>query len=216
MKKIAFISLFLVLYCGTTLQAQFRLNGYVGYLFDDSFDSRYSNTSYLDGKIKGGLQWGIGAEYLLDPDYGIELVYYRQDTEVPVNYYRDGPVSDVLDMGINYIMLGGVRYLQASELFQPYGGLMLGMAIYDNKNPEPNEPSSATKFAWGIRLGSNIWISERIGLKVQGQLLSAVQGFGGGFYFGTGGTGAGVNTYSTLLQFGLGGGVTIKLGGEAY
>jgi len=42
--------------------------------------------------------------------------------------------------------------------------------------------------------------------------LSAVQSFGGGLYFGTGGAGAGVTGYSTMYQWVLGGGLTYKLG----
>ena len=211
MKKIALV-FFLFLACWVTSQAQLRINGYAAYLFDDSFDSYYSNTSFFNGKIKGGFQWGVGAEYLVHPAYGIELIYLRQDTEAPVNYYKGGPVSDVIDLGINYVMLGGVRYFKTGDVFEPYGGLLVGMAIYSNKDPERGEPDGATKFAWGVRLGSNIWVTERIGLKVQTHLISAVQAFGGSFYFGTGGVGAGVNTYSSFLQFGLGGGVAIRLG----
>ena len=43
--------------------------------------------------------------------------------------------------------------------------------------------------------------------------MSAVQGAGGGLYFGTGGGGVGVSTYSSMYQFGLGGGLTFALGG---
>ena len=74
--------------------------------------------------------------------------------------------------------------------------------------------NSATKFAWGLRLGANIWASEKMAIKLQGQLMSAVQGAGGGLYFGTGGAGVGVSTYSSMLQFGLGGGITFALGGS--
>ena len=213
MKKIILV-IFSVLAVWSTSQAQLRLNGYAGYLFPNSFDSRYSSTSYLYGKTEGGFHWGVGLEYMANPDYGIEVVYFRQDTEAPINYYNLGDQSEILDLGINYIMIGGVRYLQTGGVFEPYGGLMLGVAVYDNKNPKAGEPGSSTKFAWGIRLGTNIWVTDRVGLKAQMHLLSAVQGFGGGFYFGTGGAGAGVNTYSTLYHFGLGGGVVIKLGEE--
>jgi hypothetical protein len=34
-------------------------------------------------------------------------------------------------------------------------------------------------------------------------------------YFGTGGAGAGLSSYSSMLQFGLGGGLVFKLGGTA-
>ncbi len=213
MKRIFFFFLFLFVLTSAIVQAQgLRLNGYVNYVFDDKFDNYYSNTSYMQGTIKGGLQWGVGLEYQPSYDYGIELLYFRQDTEAPIRYYRGGDRDRTVDLGINYIMLGGVRYAELNERIEGYGGLMAGMVIYDNKAPVSGEPNSVTKFAWGFRLGANIWATERVGLKVQTHLLSAVQAFGGSFYFGTGGSGAGVNTYSTLYQFSLGGGLVVKLG----
>ena len=112
-------------------------------------------------------------------------------------------------------MIGGVRYMNGnSGKLQGYGGLLLGAVIFGNKTPQGNEEESYTKFGLGGRLGVNIWLTEKVGIKLQTQLLSAVQGFGGGFYFGTGGSGAGVSTYSTLMQFGLGGGLCFKLGND--
>ncbi len=212
MKKIVFAAI-ITLSVAVSAQAQgLRLNGYVNYTFDNSFDSYYSSTSYFNGKIKGGLQWGAGLEFLASPDYGIELMYYRQDTEAPIRYYRVSDQNRIIDLGINYIMLGGARYMNsANDRFQGYGGLMAGMVIFDNKNPVSGEPNSVTKFAWGVRLGGNIWATEAIGLKLQTHLLSAVQAFGGGFYFGTGGSGAGISTYSTIYQFSLGGGLVIRI-----
>jgi hypothetical protein len=203
----------LLITCSAVNYAQgLRLNGYAGYVFDDKFDSFYSSSSYFRGTIKGGFQWGVGIEYMVQPEHGIEILYLRQDTEAPVFYYDSGDQDRTLELGLNYIMLGGVRYLPVSDVFEGFGGFMAGVAIYDNKFPVRGEPNSATKFAWGLRLGGNIWISERFGLKIQTQLISAVQAFGGGFYLGSGGGGVGVSGYSTLWQFGLGGGVVIKVG----
>ena len=75
-----------------------------------------------------------------------------------------------------------------------------------------NYDANTTKFAWGFRLGGNIWASPKIALKIQAQIMSATQAAGGGFYFGTGGAGAGVSTYSSIYQFGLGGGLCFALG----
>ncbi len=211
MKKL-FLLILIVTASQAYVQAQeLRLNGYASYVFDDRFDTYYSNTSYFDGTIKGGLQWGLGLEFLPAEDYGVELVYYRQDTEVDVNYYNFIARTRTLDLGINYIMIGGVRYMNNNPTVQPYGGLLVGLAIYDNKSPSDGEPTGATKFAWGLRLGLNLWPAERVGIKMQAQFLSAVQAWGGGFYFGSGGGGVGVSTYSTLYSFGLGGGLVIKL-----
>ncbi|MDH4090520.1 MAG: porin family protein [Cyclobacteriaceae bacterium] len=214
MKKILIPLLLLASVVSSYAQLEgIRINGYGAYVFDNSFDTYYTSNQYMRGKIKGGFQWGAGLEFLPSEDYGIELVYYRQDTEAPISYQFDTSGDRTVDLGVNYIMLGGLRYLNTgNEVLQPYGGLLLGLAIFDNKNPEPLEESSYVKFAWGARLGVNIWATERVALKLQAQLLSAVQGFGGGLYFGTGGSGAGVSTYSTLLQFGLGGGLSIKVG----
>jgi hypothetical protein len=53
--------------------------------------------------------------------------------------------------------------------------------------------------------------SEKVSLRIHGQLLSPVQWAGGGFYFGTGGSGAGVTTGSTIYQFNVGGSLNYKL-----
>ncbi len=64
-------------------------------MFDDKFDSYYDNSNFYDGKIIGGFQWGGGIEYMLRPEYGIEILYLRQDTHAPTTYATGstGPVN---------------------------------------------------------------------------------------------------------------------------
>jgi len=216
MKKILLpIVLSLIAIVSAHAQKSVMINAYGAYVFDDQFDTYWGSSNYyVEGKIVGGFQWGAGIEVKLREDTGVELIYFRQDTEARLYSPNNIGVlqDDKIDLGINYIMLAGVRYLPVnSEKLEPYAGLMLGMAIYSNKNPEFNQETSKTKFAWGFRLGSNIWVSEKVGIKIQAILLSSVQGAGGGLYFGTGGTGAGVSSYSTLYQFSLGGGLVYKI-----
>jgi len=195
-----------------------RLNGYAVYVFDDKFDSYYSTSDYYNGKFKGGLQWGVGLEYMPTPMNGIELVYLNQQTTAPTSYWAPGQLTEKhtnFDVGFNWAMLAFNRYMKKpGSKVEGFGGGMLGAAFINVENPDTKTENSATKFAWGLRLGANIWASERVGIKLQGQLMSAVQGAGGGLYFGTGGVGAGVSTYSSMLQFGLGGGITFALGGS--
>ena len=199
--------------CMSTAKGQeLRLNGYFNYVFDDKFDTYESSTSFLNGKILGGLQWGAGLEYIPYSNVGFEVLYIRQDTKIPVNYYQSGDVSRRLDVNINYILLGGTHYRHLNEAVEGYGGLVFGAVLYNNEEPLPNEPSDVVRFAWGFRLGGNYFIDSNLGIKIQMLLLSAVQSMGGGFYFGTGGGGAGVSTYSTLFQFSLGGGLVYRLG----
>ena len=213
MKKLLIVSLIVFISASAVKAQGFRLNGYALYTFDDKVDSYYSNTEYFDGKIKGGLTWGVGAEFLIKRDYGIELSYYRMDTEAPTTYYNLGVKTATLDVALNWIMLGGVRYLRLQNpKVEPYFGGMLGVGIVDTKNPNNGNSDGATKFAWGLKGGINIWASERVGIKLQTNLMSMSQAIGGGVYFGTGGAGAGVNSYSSLLQFSIGGGLAFKLG----
>jgi hypothetical protein len=147
--------------------------------------------------------------------YGVELLYLRQDTNAPTVYVRDGS-SNIeetdFDIALNYIMLGGARHvLTGNGKLEGFGGLMAGMVIAELKNPDNGREANATKFSWGLRLGGIAWASEAVGIKVQAQLLSAVQSMGGGLYFGTGGAGAGVSSYSTIYQFSLGGGLVFKI-----
>ena len=189
-----------------------RINGYTFYAFDDRVDSYYSNTEYFNGKIKSGFQWGGGLEYMMAPFQSVELSYLRLDTEAPLEYYQNGIQHSVFDVATNYIFLGSNRYFQTGSMVEPFAGAQAGVAIFNVSNPDTGNSDNATKFAWGIKVGLNIWASEQVGLKLQTGLNSAVQAAGGSFYFGPGGPGAGVNTYSTFYQFYIGGGLTFRVG----
>lgn len=188
-----------------------RVNGYTFYAFDDKVDSYYSNTEYFNGTVKGGFQWGGGLEYMMIPSQSIELTYLRLDTEAPMEYYDNRIKNTTFDVATNYVMIGSNRYFGMNPRVEPYAGLQLGMAIFNVDNPDNGNSNNSTKFAWGAKLGANIWASEKVGIKIQTGLLSAVQGAGGGLYFGTGGVGAGVSTYSTFYQFYIGGGLTFNM-----
>jgi opacity protein-like surface antigen len=187
-----------------------RINLYSAYVFDDKFETYNSSTDYYTGKIMGGYQWGAGVEIKPSDNMGVELLYYHQNTQAPVSYYNIAATTRTLDVGVSYILLGVNRYFKTGKV-EPYGGILLGTSIFNNQHPQGSEETSKVKFALGARLGVNIWTSDRVALKLQAQLLSSVQGFGGGFYFGTGGSGTSLSTYSSITQLGLGGGLSFKL-----
>lgn len=210
MRRIYLFVAFVTMVCGTSYAQEFRVNGYTGYTFDDAIDSYYSNTDYFNGTIKGTFRWGGGLEYILRDRYGVELLYLRQDTKAPVRYYDRGEKQTNLDLAANWIMLGGTNYMKVNDIVEPYGGIQAGAVVYNIKNPAQNGSYTGTKFAWGLKLGTNLFFSRTVGIKLQADLLSAVQAVGGGLYFGTGGAGTAVSTYSTILQFNLGGGLVFR------
>jgi opacity protein-like surface antigen len=189
-----------------------RLHGYTTYAFDDnSVDSYYSDTEYFEGEVKGGFQWGAGLEVMPAPTMGVEFTYLRLDSKAPLNYYNNGIQYSEFDVAHNYLFLSFNKYMPVNPKIEPFAGMQLGMGIYNVTNPDNDNSGSATKFAWGIRAGANIWANEKVGIKLQAGLLSAVQAFGGSVYFGTGGAGAGVSGFSTYWQFSLGGGLVFRL-----
>jgi hypothetical protein len=218
MKKNYFLVSMLFVLSLSAYAGEKRLNLYGGYVFDDSFDSYYDAYNYYYGKIKGGFQYGGGIEFMLDPTYGIELLYIGQTTTAPLTYYDyqsiiEGVKSTTVDLSLNYAMIAGVRHMQKpGSKVEGYGGFMLGALFASAKDQASSSSNSSTKFAWGLRLGGNIWASDKVGIKIQTQLLSAVQSVGGSLYFGTGGAGAGVSTYSSILQFGFSSGLVFRLG----
>lgn len=200
---------------GIACAQQTRLNVYGNYVFDDRVESFYSTTNYFNGLIKGGLLWGGGLEFKVHDEYGLEFQYLRQDTKASVHYYDVASVGDRdgdIDLAINWIMAGANRSLVTDRTFEPYAGFSLGAVVIKGTNPDNQVSETATKFAWGLHLGTNLWLTDHLGLKFQTQLLCATQAAGGGLYFGTGGSGATVTTYSTMVQFSIGSGITFRLG----
>ena len=220
MKRLLTIVLFLAGTCAfaqTSQQSAYagpsiRLHGYTTYAFDDNYvGSSYSSTDYFDGKILGGFQYGGGIEVMPFPTAGVELTYLRLDSRAPIEYYNNGVVFTNFDLAQNFWLLSFNKYVPVNPRVEPFAGMQLGMDMFNIVNPDNGNSQSDTKFAWGIKAGANVWASEKVGIKLQAGLLSAVQAVGGGVYFGTGGAGAGVTGFSTYYQFSLGGGLVIKM-----
>ena len=70
-----------------------RLHGYATYALDDNHvDSYYSATSYFDGSINGGFQYGGGIEVMPYPAVGLEFTYLRLDSKAPMYYWDPNAV----------------------------------------------------------------------------------------------------------------------------
>lgn len=212
MKKLVLLLMFSVTLFELNAQ-ETRLHLYTDYVFADSFNSYYGTNSFFEGKVEDGFRWGVGFEYLIQGRTALELQYLRQDTKAPTSYRQGGSGTNFsdFDIAINYIMVNSNRYFPAGERLEPFLGAGVGMGIFNVDDPNRGSSDTATKFAWQVRGGTNIWMSEKVGLKLQATLSSVVQGIGGGLYFGTGGSGVSVNSYSTIYQFSLGGGLVVNL-----
>jgi hypothetical protein len=192
-----------VLFAAVSAYAQptITLLTFESYTFADKFETEYGS-----GKIQDGFQWGVGLEFGLAETAAVELIYQNINTGVSYQGFNDRFEGNV---GINYAMLGGTKYAPVNDKISGFGSFDMGVAW---SNPDASlDSESVTKFALGGRLGVRIQTSEKVSLRLHAQLLSPVQWAGGGFYFGTGGSGAGVSTGSTIYQFNLGGSLNFRL-----
>lgn len=211
MKK-SFLLAFLLTIVSISFGQNTRLHLYTGYAFDDDIDSYYDANNYYKGTIRGNVMWGGGIEFMPHKYTGLEISYLRMDTDAPMTYYSGGVKNKTFNVGINNIMIGGNRYFPtASPKFEPYVGGMLGMTVFSIKNSDAGNGKTVTKFGYGVKMGANVYVTDNVGIKLQAQLMSVAQAVGGGAYFGTGGAGVGLASYSSMLQVGLGGGLVFKL-----
>ena len=188
-----------------------RLNAYGASVFDESFQYTVNTYNYYRGRIYGGFQSGISAEYFVVPNASLELSYLQHDTHGPTTYragaYTSTKTAD-LNFSFNYVMLGVNGYLRNHKgQLEFYGGLGQGLVRLNISDPSTREASSATKFAWSAKGGSNIWITKKVGIKLQTQFLMAV--------LPKGGNSIGTNVFdgiSTIMQYNVGAGLTIRVG----
>lgn len=204
-KEYIVTGLLILMALGAWAQPTITLLTFESYTFPDKFETEYGY-----GKVEDGFQWGGGLEFGFNETSALELIYQNLKTDAYYDGYFSGSTSRLNGtVSINYLLLGGTRYAPINDKLSGFGTLDMGVGWFDASTSL--ESQTVTKFSIGGRLGLRMMASDKISLRLHTQLLSPVQWAGGGFYFGTGGGGAGVSTGSTIYQFNLGGSVNIRL-----
>jgi len=203
MKTFLSIVAFLALITGVKAQGGITLLTFESFTFADKFDTEYGY-----GKIGDGFQWGAGLEFEIQPTAAVELIYQRMDATAFYEGYLGEDFTGKI--GMNYILLGATGYQPFNDVVSGFGTFDMGVGFTSNLE-ESLASENVTKFAIGGRIGVRVApVNSKLSLRLHAQILSPVQWFGGGFYFGTGGSGAGVSTGSTIWQFNLGGSVNYR------
>jgi len=198
----------------TTMMGQHaRLNFYAAYTFDDGFDVVNDANTYYNGTVKAGVQFGGGLEYMFNKQSSAEILYLHRSTTVPANFKFGAGTQkhEDFDLKHDFILLSGDGHFGSGGKAEGYAGVMAGVLISHLEAPSLGKSSSNTNFAWGGRIGTNIWFSPKLGLKLQALILSASRATGGDYYWSWYGP-IYLTEYSTLWQFSLGGGLTLKMG----
>jgi hypothetical protein len=163
--------------------------------------------------IKDGPMYGLTIDIghpKLPGGVMIQLMYNRQDTQLDLKEWPSGTRKKLFDMAIEYLQIGIVRPLQMGKV-QPFGIVGIGAASF---SPDDTKFGTEWLFAAHLGGGAKIFLSESIGVRLQGRILLPMSFGGGGLWCGTGGCSVGVGSYSTFVQFDFNAGIVISLGGK--
>jgi hypothetical protein len=212
MRKIAIVSsvvLVLLSASRTLAQTSVELIPQVGYAFPERNDF-YGYGTY--GRIAGGLNLGGAVNFNINRNVGIEVLYNHVSSSSGVyNYgYDYGTQINGGNLSQDFIMAGPVFSGSIpNSTVRPFLGLLLGADIMTPGAMSGYQTTSF--FAAGFQLGTNIYISPRVGIQLKAQFLSPVAAAGGAFYYNNY-PGGGINPNQSTYQFTLGGGLIIGLG----
>lgn len=184
-----------------------EINGFTGWqlagtakLYDGDF--RIDDAMNYGGKIAVGLSTTTFAE----------LSYMRSDTEGDwIPYGLTGTPVRNIPFSSNYIHIGALQELDMGVL-RPFMTIGLGLAVWD---PKTSQLSTKTQFSATFGGGVKIWLTDFLGIRLQGSMLMPMvfNGFGFGCGIGGGGTSCGTNLYTRITPFQgeFSGGLIIKI-----
>ena len=173
--------------------------GYGGYRWTVSIDaSRGLSTGQLDVKNSGF--WGLALDINVPaPDTQIRLAYDRQESDIEYKNTVPAGAADSEAGTVEYLQIGALKGLRQNNIL-PFGLFTLGASRFAAGGDD------TWKFAVVLGLGAKIYVSDRIGLLVQGRMPYSF--LSSGITLGTGGVGVGG---WGVAQFDIGGGITILI-----
>ncbi len=179
------ITLALTLLATSTAWSQHKveISPFVGWQFGGS-----ANTVGGELSLKDAMNYGAIVDITVRFNTQAELYYSRQDTELRRDPFGL-PKETLTDMTVQYFMAGGLMELQQGGRAIPFVSFTLGAAYLNpkQKNIEGRTISSETRFAMMLGLGAKMFMSERIGLRLQGHFNSIFMDTGGSVFCGGGG-----------------------------
>jgi len=131
-----------------------------GYAWTVSQSATY-NVYSGDFDLKNSDFWGIAVDVSAKPGVQARLLYRRQDTEM--TWKRAGITENLGDIGVEYWHVGAVGGMRNGNVM-PYTSLTLGGTRYIH------DTGDTWKFSIILSLGAKVYLNERIGLMVGGQM----------------------------------------------
>lgn len=202
-KKLLFIFLlFLALTTGVKAQG-IEITPMTGYTFAAGFPISGGRAQLGDGQNWGGFL-GFGLNDFTE----IEISYSYLSARATANS-RNLQLDVNTQAQMHYAMIGGNRLFPVSEKATLFTGGKLGTGTLAFPN---GDYRNITRFSVGFQGGVKVYPSDRIGLRVQANLMFPILSSGASLWWSPGGgTAVGISGWSPLVQFGFTGGLIFRL-----
>lgn len=205
MKRLLIPAIFLF-FSSQIFSQSIELTPLFGYSFSGKADGYYATYDVKDDITYGGM---LSVE--VDHMSFVELSYQRTNTKLDVTSFTEGRRQ--YDLGVEHYQIGALREFQEGQI-APFAKVNLGATRYVQTS---NGDERYWLFSAGIGVGAKIWFSDKVGLRLNGNLMLPMEFSGGGIFCGIGTGGSGCSTGVTfnvpLVHFELGAGLIIKLPG---
>ncbi len=193
--------LFIFMILGVAAFGQTDISVYGGYQFGAK---SYGYNGTL--RLKGAANYGVIAEFGIAPDLMVHVQWMGSATQATL----EGPLFDYAstDVNVNYYQIGIIRPFPVNEKVEAFGNFTLGATQFAMQEQIYNDE---WRFSITAGLGAKIWLSDKVGLRLQARLLAPINWGGLGFFCGSGGCNTGVNAGSSFISGDVSGGLVFRL-----
>lgn len=197
------ITSFLILVLGLEAKTQsIEITPLANYTFQSKI---YARTGELT--IENNESYGLSLE-AVNKDVSFQIDYFYQPTTGVYRDYFNRSFDQTSDLRINWFQIGARQRFDVSERIVPFAGLSFGLTNFVLKSSPNSYDEIALSFSF--QGGTNIYLTDRIGIKLHGRLLMPIQFNGFGFYAGTGGAGVGLSAGTYFVQADVGAGLIFR------
>jgi hypothetical protein len=182
-----------------------EITPFVGYRFFGSFDDEDTEEDY---DLESSSSAGVIVNFPSKNNTEWEIYYSKQSTEIKTGDLFQS--VKVLDMDVEYLMIGGTYLFEREKEFQPYFVATIGAARFE---PSGANTSSDTFFAFSAGGGWKYFPDKRIGLRLDGRFIGSLIDSDSDIFCQTGPEGNGCvirNDGDVLWQFELQAGIVFR------
>jgi hypothetical protein len=174
-------------------QGKFEITPIVGYQFGGKL-RMYEG----DLKVKDQMNYGLAASTALAQDTKLEFMWTHMETSAEFKpYYGYEYLRGQFNLNINYYQLGALKEFPKGGAVVPFGEFTLGAVQF---SPTESYVDETWRFSITLGGGAKFWLSDHIGIRLQGRLLMPLYFQGVSIYAGTGGTGMGIGAGVPIIQ----------------